>query len=118
MLIPSNISPVLLTFPIAILSMRFAAVKSSDGGEIGGGVYSFPFRYLAQSTPRGVRRKLQLGISQNLPHFDASMAGGALYIDLYVGNPAQKQTLSISIAGDFVAFPCVVRKHMRPKWLG
>jgi hypothetical protein len=106
-----NIGPLGLPVTMVMLSTWFVAANSSDNGDIGG-IHSLPFRYLSHSTPKGVRRNLQLGSSPILPHFDASMAGGALYIDLYVGNPAQKQTLAISIAGDFVAFPCVVSKRI------
>jgi hypothetical protein len=114
MLVHKSCSILLLVSLILLVRADEVIGNENDYSDTGS-VYTFQFRYnnnnMVSDGSSTSRRNLQFQSSTPLPHFDASMSGGALYIDLYVGNPAQKQTLAISIAGDFVAFPCVVRTY-------
>eukprot|EP00591_Stephanopyxis_turris_P007699 CAMPEP_0195517008 /NCGR_PEP_ID=MMETSP0794_2-20130614/9505_1 /TAXON_ID=515487 /ORGANISM="Stephanopyxis turris, Strain CCMP 815" /LENGTH=668 /DNA_ID=CAMNT_0040645737 /DNA_START=157 /DNA_END=2163 /DNA_ORIENTATION=- len=41
-----------------------------------------------------------------MPHYFTHMGFGTHYIDLFVGNPAQEQTLALSTSSHYSAFPC------------
>jgi len=107
--VPGTVAAVLVSSSTSTNIPNNDAMNTNDPTT--SGIYTYPFQYIIHGN---TRRQLQLQgptsplSTTNLAHFDASMADGALYMDLYVGNPAQKQTLAISIAGDFVAFPCTV----------
>jgi len=79
---------------------------------------SFPIKYAAPSRSikddaeiHSHKRRLQTGGTLMSTH----LGYGTHYVDIFVGNPAQMQSLVLSTHEDKTSFPCMVRAFWKTK---